>query len=103
MLRDLTRSFREGNWLVHLASIDRAIPFYFTSDKVNYKRCLPIYYEDCLQLPQKYHDLYASFMEGNFVVHHTTRKGSAVLMDQAFEKAYNKVAISQSGIIGFSH
>ena len=42
-------------------------------------------------------------MEGDFVVHHTTRKGSAVLMDQAFEKAYNKVAKSQSGIIGFSH
>ena len=41
-------------------------------------------------------------MEGDFVVHHTTRKGSAVPMDQALEKACNKVAKSQSGIIGFS-
>ena len=61
-----------------------------------------MYYEDCLQLSQKYPDLYASFMEGDFTVHHTTRKESAVPMDQALEKAYKKVAKSQSGIIGFS-
>ena len=41
-------------------------------------------------------------MEGDFVVHHTTTKRGALPMDQALEKAFNKVAKSQSGIIGFS-
>ena len=38
-------------------------------------------------------------MEGDFVVHLTTRKGSAVLMDQVLEKAYNKVSKSQSDFL----
>ena len=33
---------------------------------------------------------------------HTSRKGSAVPMDQALEKAYNKPAKSSAGIIGFT-
>ena len=33
---------------------------------------------------------------------HSSRKGSAVPMDQALEKAYNKRAKSSSGIIGFT-
>ena len=41
-------------------------------------------------------------MKGDFVVRHTSRKGSAVPMDQALEKAYNKPAKSSAGIIGFT-
>lgn len=84
------------------ASLDRAIPLCFALDKVNYKRWLPIYCEDCLQLPKKNTDLYPSFKEGDFIVYHTTRKGCPVPMDQALENAYNKVANGQSSIIGFS-
>ena len=100
VLKDLTRSFREGNWTLHLSSVHQAIKLCFTFDRVNYKRWLPLYYEDCLALPQKYPVMHASFMDGDFVVHHTPRRGSSVPMDQALEKAYNKPAKSQSGIIG---
>ena len=105
ILRDLTRSFREGDWNLHLSSVQRAIPLCFAFDRVNYnKRWLPIYYEDCLNLPLKFPEMYDCFMKGGFVVKHTKRSGSAVPMDQeALEKAYNKPAKGQSGIIGFSH
>ena len=61
-----------------------------------------MYYEDCLALPRRFSKMYNSFLMGDFVVRHTSRKGSAVPMDQALEKAYNKPAKSSSGIIGFS-
>ena len=102
VLRDLTRSFREAYWLLHISSVNRAIDLCFSFDRINYKRWLPMYYEDCLALPRRFPKMYSSFLMGDFVVRHTSRKGSAVPMDQALEKAYNKPAKSSSGIIGFS-
>ena len=94
VLRDLTRSFREADWNLHLSSVTRAIELCFSFDRINYKRWLPLYYEDCLALPERFPDIYAAFKKGDFVVRHSLRKGSAVPMDQALEK--------ESGIIGFT-
>ena len=52
--RYLTRSFREGNWTLHLC---------FAFDRVNYKSWLPLYYEDCLALQQRSPEIHDSFME----------------------------------------
>ena len=38
VLRDLTRSCREGNWELHLSAVQRAMPLCFAYDRVNYKR-----------------------------------------------------------------
>ena len=39
--------------------------------------------------------------KGSFVVRHSHRKCSAVPMDQALEKEYNKDAKEKGGVIGF--
>ena len=39
--------------------------------------------------------------KGSFVITHTHRKCSAIPMDQAMEKEYNKVAKGKGGVIGF--
>ena len=44
--------------------------------------------------------MYDAFVNGDFVVRHTLSKGSAVPMDQALEKAYNKPAKAAGRIIG---
>ena len=41
-LRDLTRSFRDADWYLHLSSFSRAIDLCFSFDRINYKRWLPI-------------------------------------------------------------
>ena len=102
VLRDLTRSFRDADWYLHLSSVSRSIDLCFSFDRINYKRWLPMYYEDCLALPERFPKMHNSFLKGDFVVRHTSRKGSAVPMDQALEKAYNKPAKSSAGIIGFT-
>ena len=50
VLNDLTRSFREGNWMLHLSAVGRAMPLFFAFGHINYCRWVPIYYEDCLHL-----------------------------------------------------
>ena len=101
-LRDLKRSFREGNWELHLSAVRRSIPLVFAFDRTNYKRWLPVYYEDCLSMEEKFPMMYENFKDGGFVVRMSKRRGSAVPMDQALEKAFNKPSKGQSGIIGMS-
>ena len=81
ILNDLTKSFREADWNLHLSAVQRAIPLCFAFDRVNYKRWLPLYYEDCLQLPQNFPGINTQFLNGDFVVRHTSRNGSAVTID----------------------
>lgn len=102
VLRDLTRSHREGDWQLHLSAVDRALPLVFAFDRTNYKRWLPLYYQDCLKLEQKYPLIHQNFLQGEFVAKLTKRKASAIPMDQALETKYNKPSKSASGIIGYT-
>ena len=97
---NLTRSFREGNWFLHLQSIGQAIRIIFNCHRIHYCRYLPLYYQDCSNLQIKHPVLYQSFYDGNFAVHPTLRKYSGMPMDQALEKEYNKKAKDVGGIIG---
>ena len=53
-------------------------------------------------LPKPFPKVYKSFLNGDFVVRHSSRNSSAVLMDQALEKAYNKPVKSSASISGFT-
>ena len=100
VLQDLTRSHREGNWPLHLSAVQCALLLSFAFDRTNWKRWLPLYFEDCLSLPERYPSIHENFLQGEFVVKLTKRKGSAVPVDQALESKYNKQSKSSSGIIG---
>ena len=102
ILRDLTHSHREGDWKLHISAVRRALPLLFAFGRTNYSHWVPLYYEYCIALEKKFPAIYASFNEAGFVVRHTVKCGSAVPMDQALEKEYNKSAKGEGGIIGFS-
>ena len=87
---------------MHLSAVQRALPLSFAFDRTNYKRWLPLYFEDCLSLPERYPSIHENFLQGEFVVKLTKRKGSAVPVDQALESKYNKQARSSSEIIGIT-
>ena len=60
--RYFTRSYRESNLKLRLSAVRRALPRCFTFDRVNYKRWLPLYYEDCLALPQNFPKIHDAFL-----------------------------------------
>ena len=86
-LRDLTRSHRVGGWLLHLSALERALPLFFCYNRTIYARWGSLYYEDCLKLPTKFPEIYEEFQRGSFVVNFKKTCASAVLVDQALEKA----------------
>ena len=101
-LSDLTRSYRESDWKMHLSAVNQALPLVFAFDRTNYKRWLPLYFEDCLAIPEKFPLIHDNFLCGGFVAKLSKLKGSAIPMDQALESQYNKQAKSFSGIIGIT-
>ena len=98
ILRDLTRSHREGNWKLHLSAVHRSLSLFFAFDRTNYCRWVLLFYEDCIALEKNFSVIGASFLQGGFVVRQTLKYGSGVLMDQTLEKEYNKPAKGQGGI-----
>ena len=52
VIRNLTHSHRESYWELYLSAIRRALPLCFALDRVNYKRWLPLYYEDAFVLTE---------------------------------------------------
>ena len=43
ILRDLTRSHREGNWKLHLSAVRRSLSLFFAFHRTNYCRWVPLY------------------------------------------------------------
>ena len=91
LLRNLTASIRNGEWTLYISTLREALPLFFAFDRTNYSRW------GSLLFPT----IHNKFVEGNFVVNFTTRKGSSVPMDQALEKSH-KHAKGKSGIIGIT-
>ena len=60
--RYFTRSYRESILKLRLSAVRRALPWCFAFDRVNYKRWLPLYYEDCLALPQNFPKIHEAFL-----------------------------------------
>ena len=68
VLRDLTRSHREGGWKLHISAVRRALPLFFAFGRTNYSHWVPLYYEDCIALEEKFPGIYALFKESGSVV-----------------------------------
>jgi hypothetical protein len=91
ILLGFIRASREDNWLLYLASVRDMIPWCFAYDKVNYARYPSVYYADMSQLPDRYPDVYPSFLNGLFAV----QIGSAnpfgkIPVDQTTEETVNR-------------
>eukprot|EP00058_Branchiostoma_floridae_P019404 XP_002604894.1 hypothetical protein BRAFLDRAFT_77273 [Branchiostoma floridae] len=103
ILLGLLRATREGDWLLHLVSIRKLIPWCFAYDRVNYARYLSYYYAQMSQLHSQHPDVYAEFMRGHFSVQigHTNPFGR-IPVDQTIEETINKDTQTAGGTKGFS-
>ena len=58
VLLGLLRASREGNWDLHVACIRYMLPWCFAYDKINYARCLSVYYAEMSRLYETHPDAY---------------------------------------------
>ena len=69
VLIDFNRSHREENWDMHLCAVPRAIPLFFFFNSINYKRWVPLYFENCMALKSTPPNLWENFSNGGFAVY----------------------------------
>ena len=63
ILLGLIRASREGDWMIHLASVRAMIPWCFAYDRLNYARYLPCYNALMSQLPTTHPYVHTEFMQ----------------------------------------
>ncbi len=100
LLKDIIRADREGNWKLHLHTVQQILPIFAAFDCTNYLRWCSIYLEDMRKLEDMYPEVYREFMRGNFVVKRTLGLFKAVGVDMALEQTINRSQKSAGGIIG---
>jgi len=64
ILKDLVRADREGNWQLHLQSIQSALPIFAGCDRTNYFRWASVYLEDMRRLQKDACAVYENFIAG---------------------------------------
>jgi len=99
----LLRASREGDWLLHLASIRAMIPWCFAYDKLNYARFLPYYYATMSRLPIDHPEVHQQFMQGGFSVQLGGQNPfGRIPVDQTIEETVNRDTQTAGGTKGFS-
>lgn len=99
----LLRGSREGDWLLHLASVRAMIPWCFAYDRLNYARYLPFYYEQMIHLEVEHPEVYLYFMAGGFSVQlGPFNPFGRIPVDQTIEETVNRDTQTPGGTKGFS-
>jgi hypothetical protein len=81
---------RSGDWLKHLAEVEKMLPYLVSAGHHNYMSCIPIYLKDMKSLNEIAPKVNEEFLKGNFTIHHTCGKFNCVWTDLALEQTYNK-------------
>jgi len=100
LAKDLVRADREGDWALHLQSVEAALPYFAAFDSNNYLRWCAVYIKDMKMLPKTSPEVFNSFMQGKFVVKRSAVPFSAVASDLCLEQTINRSSKSSGGIIG---
>jgi len=96
------RASREGNWKLHLASLDSFVKFFFAHDLHNYARYIPIYLAEMCSLEESEPEIWQYLDAGNFSIQKTKVPFTAIGADHALEQENRAMKVSW-GIVGIGN
>lgn len=90
LLMTFQKSIKSGNWLLHLDSCEKLLPWFHAYDHHNYARHFSYYWATQQQLPITHPTLHQEFVNGNFAINRTPGSFNRISPDQAIEQTINK-------------
>ena len=93
------RAEREGNWLLHLYSLHRMLPYFFAAAHWNYARYIKWHLLEMAFIPP---ELMESFLQGEHVCRHKKGVWNALSQDQFGEQTYIRCGKGKGGLVGKS-
>lgn len=100
VLLQFIKAERTGNWKLHLSATAAMIPHFYSMDRVNYARWLPVYISDMNMLESNHPDVYREFISGNHGVSRSKQPFAQVWTDMALEQSINLDSKSKAGTVG---
>lgn len=100
LIKNLVASDRDGNWHLHIQTVESLMKLFREFDCVNYLRYGSWYIEKVKRLELDCPYLYQKFCDGNFVVKEKDGKFNAVAPDMKLEQTIQRSQKSSKGIIG---
>ena len=97
----IVRALREGDFNLYVDALTNIVPWYFALDHIHYARWLPVHIRDMVALRDIHPTAFSEFVNGKFVVKKTTRRFSAISIDQAHEQN-NALVKGDGGAVGLT-
>ena len=96
------RAERQLDWRLHLASTAEMAPYFFSMDRTNYSRWLPVYIADMHLLEDTAPEVHQEFMQGNHAVSRSCQPFSQIWTDMALEQTVNVDSKTKGDMVGIS-
>lgn len=87
------RASREGNWMAHLASLERLCPLFFHQDRLKYAQHVPDYLARMHSLKDTDPGVWKEFISGNFCVKKSRIPFTSIGVDHALEQENRKMKV----------
>ena len=95
------KSLRQADFYLYVNALCKMLQCFFAMNHPNYARWLPVHLRDIQALEQTAPGIADAFKEGLFTVNKTSRKFSAIALDQAHEQN-NAVVKGEGGAVGLT-
>jgi len=99
LMMSYIRAEREGDWLLHLATFRKMLPYYFAARHVNYARYGLYYLRSMEKLPDQVQSL---FLKGQHVTRHIRGIWNGIWSDQFIESTFMRYGHSAGRITGIT-
>ena len=95
------RASREGNWLLHLATLKQLCPLFFSQNRLKYAQHVPEYLAKMYHLQETDPEIWDEFSKGNFSVSKGDVGFTSIGVDHALEQENRKMKVL-GGLKGIS-
>lgn len=102
LLFTFIKAEREGNWSLNPATTKEMTPHFFSMDRVNCSKWLPIYLADMDHLHITAPEVHEKCCKGSHAVNRSTNPFSQAWTDMALAQMINLDSKSSGGIIGIT-
>ena len=101
IMLDFIRAVRNGDWTMHLNTLEQFTKYFFACDRLNYARMIPRYLSEMLSLQEIDPNLWEEFSSGNWVVNKSKVAFCALDADHALEQVNRWMKVA-GGIVGIT-
>lgn len=100
LLKNLVHADREGDWELHVKTVESLLPIFHEFDCINYVRYGSWYLERVKKMEVENPYLYNKFIQGHFVVKDKEGRFNSVAPDMKLEQTIQRSQKSSKGIVG---